>query len=391
MKILLCHNYYRQPGGERRAVEQQTALLEAHGHEVVPLTRDSREIDAWGPLDKLRFPGTAVDSRRTYRQAVEIVRRHRPDVAHVHNVFPLLSPSLYRALGDAGVPVVQTVHNYRFLCPNGLFFTHGEVCERCKAGNTLHAVRLRCYRDSYAMSAIYAASIGLHRRRGTFGRIDRFLALTRFCADKLVEGGVCDAGRVRVLGNFVPGPLPPPAPPEEPPYALFLGRLTPEKGVDLLLEAMAGLPHRRLVVAGDGPAEAALRQRAAEPGLAHVRFAGFVAGEEKRRLLSRAWVSVVPSRWYEAFPFAVLESLAHGVPVVVSGHGSLASLVEDGRQGLRFEPGDAVHLRQRLETVLGDPALRRRLAAAGREWVEREHTEDVHYERLLRVYGELVQ
>lgn len=389
MRVLVCHNFYRQPGGERRAFEHQVELLRRHGDEVATLTRDSADVDRFSVGERLRFPLDTVESRRTRREVREIVARSRPDVAHVHNVFPLLSPSLYRALEEAGVPIVQSVHNYRFLCPNGLFFTHGEVCERCKLGNTAHAVRLRCYRDSYGFSALYAATLGLHRRLGTFRRIDRFVAGSPFAARKLVEGGVCGEEQVRVLGNFLAGPLPEVVPPEEPPYALFLGRLSAEKGVDLLLSAMARLPGRRLIVAGDGPAGPALRRRAAGLGLRDVVFAGFVSGAEKERLQAGAWMNVVPSLWYEMFPYSMLESAAAGVPVVVPRHGSLGSLIEEGRQGLRFAPGDADDLAATLARAFDDPALRGRLSAGARAWVEDELDPDLHYRRLTEIYREV--
>ncbi|HYF66017.1 MAG TPA: glycosyltransferase, partial [Herpetosiphonaceae bacterium] len=144
-----------------------------------------------------------VFSRPAYRRLRELVRRERPDVAHVHNVFPLLSPAVYRALRAEGVPIVQTIHNFRLLCPNALFFTRGAICERCKGGNMLHAVRLACYRDSRLLSALYATTIMAHRRAGTFAAIDRFIALTEFTAAKLVEGGIARPDRISVLGNFL--------------------------------------------------------------------------------------------------------------------------------------------------------------------------------------------
>lgn len=392
VKVLLCHNFYREPGGELRAVELQRELLERRGHRVASLTRNSREIDDWGPLDKLRFPATVLWSRRTEREVRDAVERERPDVAHVHNVFPLLSPSLYRALARSGIPIVQTIHNYRLLCPNALFYTRGEICRRCKHGNTFHAVRLRCYRDSRVLSGIYAASLALHRRRGTFGRVDRFLAPNDFVARELAEGGIAPSERITVVPHFLPTPLHPPEPPDEvEPYALYLGRLSPEKGVDLLLEAFEGLPDHRLVVAGDGPDREALEDFATRRKLDHVHFAGFVTGERKRRLLARAWVTVIPSRVLEVFPLALLESLEAGVPVVVSGHGGLAAVVDEPRGGLWFRPGDSKDLRDRLAGIFENADLRRTLSSRARRQVETHYTEDVAAHRLIGVYRELIE
>ena len=167
MKILQIHNDYQQAGGERTAVAAQRSLLESRGHAVLPFSADNAEIEGYSAVEKALFFPRTVFSRPIYRRLRELVRRERPDVAHVHNVFPLLSPAVYRALRAEGVPIVQTVHNFRLLCPNALFYTQGAICERCKGGNMLHAVRFACYRDSRLLSALYAGTIMLHRGAGS--------------------------------------------------------------------------------------------------------------------------------------------------------------------------------------------------------------------------------
>ena len=184
MKILLVHNNYQQVGGEKAAVESQIELLRRHQHQVLPFIKESLDIKGYRLAAKIALLPRTFYSRQAYHQVRSLVKQERPDLAHVHNVFPLISPSVYRALAAAGVPIIQTVHNFRFLCPNALFYTHGQICERCKHGQTLHAVHLKCYRQSYLLSALYALTIGLHRRWGTFQRIDQFIALTNFTAQK---------------------------------------------------------------------------------------------------------------------------------------------------------------------------------------------------------------
>lgn len=391
MKILICHSFYRQPGGERRAVELQRQLLERRGHRVLLYARDHGDVETSTRGQRLRLAADAVYNRRTVAEIRDLVRRERPDVAHVHNVFPLLSPSLYRALAAVGVPIVQTLHNYRFLCPNGLFFTQGEVCERCKTGNTLHAVRWRCYRDSRAASAVYAASLGLHRWTGTFGKIDRHLALTEFGAAKLREGGLTEASRIEVLPHFLPAPWPAPTEPaRNPRYVLYLGRLSYEKGIDLLLDAFTEPLGCELWIAGQGPAQEALRRVCDERGLSRVRFLGFVTGGRKRRLLNRAWATAMPSRVYETFGLSVMESLAAGVPSLVSRHGALPEVCREGVEGLAFRPGDAADLRRGLRALLNDPDLRARLAANARRGAEERFSEDAHANQLFAIYRELV-
>lgn len=395
MKILVCHNAYQQPGGEEVAVELQVELLRSRGHQVVLYQRHSRELLDYGLLEKARFPLETIASHRTTREIRDLVAHEHPALAHVHNVFPLLSPSLYVALAGAGVPIVQTVHNYRFLCPNALFYTHGQICERCKHGATHHAVRLRCYRSSYTFSAAYALAIGIHRRRGTFDRIDRFVALTSFTADKLVEGGLAPREKVRVLGNFLPSPLPEPAgvAPDDPAgggYALFLGRLSREKGVHLLVEAFAGLPSVPLKIAGSGPEAEALARRIESLGATNVELIGRRGGAEKWALIRHALFTVTPSLWYECFPFAVLESLACGVPALVADHGGLAAMLAGRGVAVAFQPGDAADLRARAAELAADPARRRQLGKRGRALVQNEFSDRAHYHRLTGIYRELV-
>lgn len=391
MKILIVHNYYQQPGGERVAVEAQLALLRERGHRVILYTRDNAEIESYGLWRRANFFPEAVFSRKTYPEIQALIANEHPDVAHVHNVFPLISPAVYWALKDAGVPIIQTVHNFRFLCPNALFFTHGQTCERCKHGNTLHAVRWKCYRKSYVLSALYALTIGLHHRWGTFQMIDRFIALTELTAKKLVESSLATRDKISVLGSFLPDSLPLPGSFEKrEPYVVYLGRLSPEKGVETLIEAMTGLPYLGLKVLGDGPQAGALQALVRQRGLHQVEFMGHIVGEEKWDLSRRAMATVVPSVCYETFSFAVLESLAVGTPVMASNLGSLPDVMEDGKSGLLFRPGDSQDLRQKLTWLVAHPKEALAMGRYGRQVVEERRTASVHYRMLMGIYQEIM-
>jgi len=391
MKILIAHNHYQQLGGEHTAVDAHIALLRQHGHDVMLYTKDNARIREFRLREKVLFFSDAVFSRETAAEVLDLVRAERPDVAHIHNVFPLISPAIYRALKDVNVPIVQTVHNFRFLCPNSLFYTHGVICERCKYGNMLHAVRLRCYRDSYPLSALYAFSIGLHRRLGTFQMIDRFIALSEFVAGKLVESGLTTRDTISVLGNFLPDPLPPPGSfTARDPYVVYLGRLSAEKGVAVLIEAMADLPQLQLKVGGVGPEAETLRALVQRSGLANVEFLDRVVGEAKWELLRGALAVVVPSVWYEHFPFVVLESMAAGTPVVASDLGSLPDIVAADRTGLLFRPGDSRQLADRLKLLAEDHGRAMRMGRNAREDMTRRWTSTPHYARLLEIYHDVV-
>jgi glycosyltransferase involved in cell wall biosynthesis len=387
LNILLIHNYYQQPGGERVVVSSLADLLRSRGHRVRLYTRDNSEITQYGPLQKTWFFANVIYSRRTYRDVQQIIVKERPDIVHVHNVFPLISPAVYQVLKNNAVPVVQTVHNFRFMCPNGLFYTHGQVCERCKFGNTLHAVRWKCYRNSYVLSLLYALSIGLHRQLGTFQIIDCFIALTEFTAQKLIESGLTKRDKIVVLGNFLSSSLPMNVVTvDQEPYILYIGRLSPEKGVEVLIEAMVKLPGLKLKIAGDGP----LREKAEEIvqrwRLENVEFLGHVTGEAKWKLLNRAIATVVPSSFYETFGLTALESQAASTPVIGPRSGSLPYVIEEGKSGLLFRPGDVSDLRGTLKWLIEHPQEVSAMGKYGQKLVEQKYSAQTHYETLIKIY-----
>lgn len=390
MKVLVVHNRYQQSGGEKTAVSAQIELLRARGHCVVTYTRDNLEIRRYNRMQKAAFLFSTMFSTRTYREVSALCAQEQPDVAHVHNVFPLISPAVYRALKNQGVPIIQTMHNFRFMCVNGLFYTQGHICERCKYGNMFHAIIRKCYRQSYVLSALYALTIAFHRWSGTFQLIDRFIALTEFTAQKLVESGLTDANKVVILGNFLSSPMPAPGRFDgRAPYVIYLGRLSPEKGVDILLDAMANLPDLELKIAGDGPQRDTLQTIKRERHLNQVEFLGLTVGEQKWRLVREARALVVPSVWYETFGLSALESLAVGTPVVASNIGGLADIVRDGKSGLLFHPGDSQDLRRKLLWLEAHPEQAMAMGRYGRRVVEEQYSAEAHYGRLLAIYEEI--
>ncbi|MDQ4076225.1 MAG: glycosyltransferase [Chloroflexota bacterium] len=387
MKILIVHNYYQHAGGEHTALRAQLELLEKEGHQVVLYTKHNNEIRQFDLKERLSALPNTIFSSSTYREIVQLVREEKPQIAHIHNVFPLISPSVYRALADTAVPMVQTIHNFRLLCPNGLFYTHGTVCERCKHGNTLHAVRYRCHRESYLSSTLYAASIAFHRYQETFQSIDRFIALTDFTAQKLVESGLVSKDRIVVLGNYLPEPLPQVSfVAQREPYVVFIGRLSAEKGVAQLIQAAQYLPGINLKILGEGPEQETLQRMVEALHLQQVEFLGFVTGDRKWELLRHATATIVPSVWYENFPFSVLESLAVGTPVVASNLGSLPYVLQDGVTGLLFTVGDPLDLADKIRALSTQPQLTKRMRQKARALIEQRYVASVHYERLMDIY-----
>lgn len=390
MKILVIHNDYQQLGGETVAAKAQVALLRAHGLEVVTYWRDNREILQYNWSKKARFFANTIFSRQTYHEIMDLIAKERPDVAHVHNVFPLISPSVYWALKKAGVPIVQTVHNMRFLCPNGLFYTKHHICERCKYGNTLHAIRWKCYRQNYALSALYATTIAVHRRLGTFDLIDTFIALTEFTAHKLVEGRLTTADKITVLGHFLPEPLPEAGSFEHrEPYLTYIGRLSPEKGVDILLEAMVGVPGITLKIAGHGPQFPELNAKARHYNIP-VEFLGHVEGTIKWDLLRNGLATIVPSVCYETFSLATLESMAVGTMVIASRIGSLPHIIEDGRNGMLFEAGNSSDLHQKILRLMQNPSTALTMGHIAHNDTRKKFSLRTHYQALHQIYERAV-
>jgi glycosyltransferase involved in cell wall biosynthesis len=382
MRIAIFHNRYRERGGEDTAVDGEAELLEKGGHTVVRCIADNRESLA-GPLDQVR---TALHARRSpsgAARAARIADEAPLDVAHVHNFFPLLSPAVHETLSARGVPVVQTLHNYRFACANGNLLRAGSVCEECIPRGPWHAVRYGCYRGSRAQTLVWADMVAHHRARETWRRcVDRFVAPTEFAARLLAKAGL-PRERIEVLPLVLADPGDP-APPGH--GAVYVGRLAPEKGVDLLIDAWrsvgAGWP---LTIVGSGPAEAALREQARElPG---VRFLGALPHGEVLRALRQAAFAVVPSRWYEVSPFAAIEALACARPVVTWRGGSVAELVGDGRAGLLFDSLDAASIARACAQLLESPDRVRELGAQAREDYLDRHAPEIGLARRERLYS----
>ena len=381
MVVLVVHNHYQRPGGEDQVFDAETSLLEDRGHEVIRYTAHNDRVGEFG---RLRLAGRTVWSREAHREIRRVIRDRRPRVMHVHNTFPLLSPAAYWAARAEGVAVVQTLHNYRIFCPNGLLFRSGRVCESCvKKAIPWPGVVHACYRDDRAATATVATMLGVHRALGTWKRaVSAYIALTGFSRDKFEEFGL-PADRLHVKPNLLHPE--PDAGEGGGDYALFVGRLSREKGVDCLLDALERLRGRvPCLVVGDGP----LASRVAEaaevvPGL---QWRGQQPLPEIYRLMGRARVLVVPSQWYENFPRVVVESLARGTPVVVSRLGALEEIVDHERTGLLFRAGDPEDLARCLEwTATHDPELTAMRREARSEF-EAKYAADRNYRLLMEIY-----
>ncbi|CAM3809994.1 glycosyltransferase family 4 protein [Roseateles saccharophilus] len=378
MKVLIAHNAYQHRGGEDSVVADEAALLRSGGHEVELLAAHNDDIASLGRLDLVRrtlWSQPAAQEMRARCQAF------RPDVVHVHNSFPLLSPAIHWAAAEAGAPVVQTLHNFRLLCPQAMLLREGRVCEDCVGRLPWRGAVRGCYRGSVAQSTVLAGMLVLHRGLGTWRRrVNRFIALNEFCRAKFIEGGL-PAERVVIKPNFVDLPA---GPAGERAGLLFVGRLSPEKGLDTLAAA-AALAGVTVDVLGSGPLQADL---AAAPGL---RLQGPRPMAEVLSAMQRATALVLPSVWYENFPRTLVEAMASGLPVIASRLGAMAELVEDRVTGLLFEPGSPAALAQRLRWAAVHPAELVRMGANARAVYEARYTAARNLEQLLAIYESAIQ
>ena len=355
-------------------------MLEAHGHAV---TRYAVHNDAVDGMGRLALAKATVWNGEQYRELRALFREVRPDVVHVHNTLPLVSPAVYYAAQAEGAAVVQTLHNYRLSCVNGLLFRDGHVCEDCLGRlapwpGVLHG----CYRGSRAASAAVAAMVGYHKLRGTYReQVDAYIALTDFAREKFVAAGL-PAQKLVVKPNFVdPDPG---VGGGRGGYALFVGRLSEEKGLGTLLAAWqrvgARLPLR---IVGDGPLAARVAE-AAEGG--QVTWLGRQERESVLALMREATVLVFPSVWYEGFPMTLAEAMATGTPVLASDIGGIAELVEHGRTGLLFAPGDPEALADAVVWAISHPTELAAMRRAARAEYEAKYTAEANYRQLMAIY-----
>lgn len=386
MNILLIHNFYQQPGGEDQVFRAEAAMLEAHGHQVIRFQEHNEGVNQRNTVELV---GDTIWNRWTFKQLRTLIREGQIDVMHVHNTFPLISPAAYYAAGAEAIPVVQTLHNYRVLCPAATLFRDGRICEDCLGKRfPWPAIAHSCYRSSRSATAAAAAMLTVHNTLGTWQRkVSAFLALTEFARSKFIEGGLPEE-KIFVKPNFL----------EQDPgcgsgdgdFILFAGRLTEEKGIRTLLKAWStasDLPPLEII--GDGPLASEIA--AAVSGNPNIRWRGWLARDVVFERMKTAKAIVLPSLWYEAFPMTVVEAFAMGVPVMASKIGSLASLIEHKRTGLHFKPDDADDLARQTRWLMTNPkpVLGIRLAAR-REYLLR-YTSERNYVELRAIYDRVLQ
>ncbi len=386
MKILLLHNRYQHSGGEDVVVEQERAMLAGRGHDVRLLAANNDAIQ--GMIMRLRTATEAFYSLSSKRRLEAELQNFEPDVVHAHNLFPVLSPSVLYACAQRNVPVVQTLHNYRLLCPAAALFRDGSVCEQCLGRRfAWPGVWHGCYRGSRMGTLVVATLLAFHRVLGTSDKtVARYITLSEFARRKLGKGGL-PAFKLLVKPNFLD---PDPGPGQgEGGYVLFVGRLSPEKGIEILLRAWrlggAGLP---LKIVGSGPMEEQCREAAHQNQL--IEYLGSKPPDEVYALMGSAQALVVPSLCYEGHPRTIVEAFSKATPVVASRLGSVEELVEHGRTGLHFTAGDSDALAERINWLAAHDAEAKRMRIEARREYETKYTADRNYLLLIEAYQQAI-
>lgn len=381
MKILMVHNRYQTPGGEGQTFERESSLLEQFGHQVYRYTRENQDIS--NTISKLEAGVRVVWSQDDYRKIRKIISEFHPDIIHVHNFFPLISPSVYYA-AKSKIPVIQTLQNYRLWCLNGYFIRDQSPCEICLNKKiSLPGIVCRCYRNNALESSAVACMQTIHDVIGTWkNRVDRYIVTTEFFKEKAIQGGL-PSSKLSIKPNFV-DPDPGKETKKED-FLIYVGRLFPEKGIRLLLKAWTNyrdLPPIKLI--GQGPMESDVKEIATQ--LSNVEYLGPLPPNQVYEWMGRAKALLFPSEWYEGLPLTIVEAFAKGTPVIASNLGAMATMVTPGRTGLHFEPGNVDDLVKQVLWMIDYPSEWQAMGNQARQEFEHNYTAARNYEMLIDVY-----
>ncbi|MBP6964210.1 MAG: glycosyltransferase family 4 protein [Armatimonadetes bacterium] len=408
MRVLIANKFYRPVGGPETIVFDTARELEALGHEAItfamahPDNRESQYSDYFVPsidyntrqskgIKRLAKEAADIVYSREARERIErLIADTRPDIAHLHNIYHQLSPSILAALKKAGIPTVLTLHDAKLICPAMLLLTHGRVCERCRGKWFHHAVLRKCVKDSYASSLVCAVEGAVHRSLRLYERnVDLFVTPSRFLKGRMVQYGRLPEDRVEVLHNYADTrSIAPDFAPGE--YGLFIGRIEALKGVLTLLEACGRVGGFEVRFAGKGPLLEECQRIVSDEHIENARFLGFQTGADFRRQLAESRFVVLPSECHENCPMVILEAFSAGKPVIASNMGGIPELVEHGADGLIFEAGNADELASCMRRLIDDPAMASEMGRRGRAKVEERFSIEKYMESLLAIYERLL-
>ncbi len=384
LRILLVHNFYQYRGGEEQELFAEQHLLAEHGHRVELFTASNDQVMT--PYAAIKTALNVAHSKASRRRLAAKIWEWRPDIVHVHNFFPLLSPSIYDACIEQGVPVVQTLHNYRLLCAGALLMRKGRICNACLPGSLLHSVLHGCYKNSRLATLAVAYMIAYHRSKRTWHqKVDAFVVCSNFARRVFSENGI-NPLRIWVKPSLVYPDPQSRASTFQGKFFIYAGRLSAEKGILTLLRAWRQHQDVPLKIAGEGPLRKKIELLALEYGLTNTVFLGQVPHNQILDLMKRSCCLIFPSECYENFPVAVAEAYACGVPVIASRLGAMEEIVNHGATGLHFSPGSPSDLASKVEWAQLHPSELTSMGAKAREKYERLYAPEKNYTTLMAIY-----
>ena len=380
--ILIVHNYYQIPGGEDTVVANEKKMLEEHGHKVILYSRNNAELKELSLLKKLILPVTTIFNPKTYKEIKSLIKAEDIDIVHVHNTLNLISPAVYYASYAMHIPVVQTVHNFRLLCPGAMFYRDGHICEVCMENGLWCAIKHKCYRGSRVQTLACVMSTWFHRMTGIYGKIN-YICLTEFNREKLLNLKQIKPGKVFVKPNFVESEDSFNLGENQKNQFIFVGRLDKLKGIDILFEAWKrmGDTAPNLSVCGTGPMESWCKSFIHQNQV-NIEIRGFVPNEEVRKMIANSKALVLATQLYEGFPMSIVEAFSVGTPVICSDFGNAGSVVDEGITGYKFECKSIESIIAAVEKMKKNPLDREKI----KELYEMKYSENANYEILNDIY-----
>lgn len=390
MKVLIIHNKYSNYGGEDKIVEQQYNIFKKNGIDVRLYCKDNNFINKFTKINKFKLIKEAYYSMQVEKELLIFLVDFKPDIIHIHNIYPLVSPVVYDLFSKMNIPIVQTLHNYRFICPNGLMFNNNIVCEKClQKDSYYHCFFNKCYHNSYVQSLWYADVIRRANNKGLFNKINKFIALNIFVKDKMVKKGF-DSSKIRVIPNCIinndnnfPDYY-------KEDYYIFIGRLSNEKGITTLVKAFTKMKNIKLKIVGDGPLKEAINAYLKHNDLNNIELLGFKKGQEKEELISKAKAIIIPSECYENFPTVVLEAFSFGTLAIASSVGGLQYMIEENYNGVKFSAGNFYELKEKISLLDIDSDRILKLSKNAYDTYKKLYTEDTYYKSHMNLYKELL-
>lgn len=392
MKLLLIHNSHRlgSSSGDDVVLKKESKLLEENGHSIFLFNPCNDEIDEVGLIRKFSLALQIPWSFSSAKHIKKIVCKKKPDLAHIHNFFPLISPSVYHILKTAKIPVVQTLHDFRFLCPMAFFMRNETICEECKNGSVFKSIKYGCFKNSITQTIVVALMLKFHQILNTFkNKIDAYICLTKSQRKIFLDAGF-DEERLFIKPNFVDDTHKKETQRKNG-HVVFIGRIGEEKGLRTLINAWKSLPDMPLKIVGDGPDMEKFKLMAQETNQFNVEFLGYRPYSECMEILNEARFLVMPSVWYETFGLTIIEAFACAKPVIASNLGAMADLVTDGETGLLFEPGNPGDLADKVIRLWNDENEVLRMGKNARKEFEAKYTAETNYKMLMEIYEKAIE